>query len=112
MPKKQKSNFMPDGCLDIFGAAWAGCRIEKNIFICPEYGELAAGEIRMLPWLKQQWSAEIRRLKQTIARAGIEDAIFFTEEEWRYLREALRLLDVKLPGQKLQAIAIGRRRYF
>jgi hypothetical protein len=91
-------------------AAWEGFRVQGNTLITDNGEAYTAAELRGLRWERNQWATLARQLQREIERAGTDGAVWFDDTEWRAVRDALRVLDARLPGVKLTALETKRGR--
>lgn len=81
-----------------YGPAWQGCQIHGDTLTTDNGESYTLAELQHLRWERNQYAAAARALQNQAERAGTEDAIWFSESEWKLLREAVRILDARLGG--------------
>ncbi len=91
--------------MDIGGPSWAGFHIDGDTLTTDNGESYTARELRYLRWERNMYASSTRALQREIERAGTAGATWFSDEEWRLLRQALRVLDARLPGAALARVA-------
>ena len=81
-----------------YGPAWQGCQIHGDTLTTDNGESYTLQELRFLRWERNQYAASSRALARELERSGRAGAVWFSDEEWRQLREAVRILDARLGG--------------
>lgn len=95
---------MDDHKLDGYGTPWNGCRIDGEELILPNGEHYTAHELQFIRWDRDTWRRLAQALQRDLDRSGNANAVVFSLDELVSLRKAMRLLDDKLPGYKIQAV--------
>lgn len=82
------------------GDAWRGCHIHENTLTTDNGESYTLAELRYLRWERNQYAALARSLQRELERAGTAGAIWFSDADWKLLRQAVAVLDAALPGEK------------
>lgn len=94
----------------IGGDAWRGFRFEAGELITPNGESLRPEQVESLIWERNNWRLIAQAAQRDLAKTGMQGAVVFPLEELNRIREALRLLDARLPGLSMQIVETSRRR--
>lgn len=92
----------PLGSLAAFGSDWAGVRILGDKLILNNGEEYSLAELETLRWERNSWRSIAQATQRDLEKTGMQGAVVFPIEELNRIREALRLLDARLPGISMQ----------
>lgn len=90
------------GSLAAFGPAWTRVRILGDRLVLDNGEEYTLTELQALRWERNNWRTIAQATQRDLAKTGMQGAVAFPLEELNRIREALRLLDARLPGISMQ----------
>lgn len=80
------------------GPAWEGFHIDGDTLTTDNGETYTAHELRFMRWERNMYASSTRALQNQAERADSAGATWFSDEEWRLLKEAARVLDARLGG--------------
>ena len=99
--------------------AWEGCFIEGDTLVVANGEKYTAHELQFIRWELNMWRNSSRYHSRELKRSGKEGAVLFEVEELKRIRDAMKILDEKLPGYSIRKAVIDevvpvrkRRRYY
>ena len=80
------------------GPAWEGFHIDGDTLTTDNGETYTPHDLRFLRWERNSYATGMRALQLEAERADSAGATWFSDDEWRLLREAVRVLDARLGG--------------